>query len=346
LAPGAILSAFASSSSPAGLRVGLLMWKLILLLLVGLYAAWFYFVIPPSRGRAGLWGPRWLAVGASSLFYRFGCFWLNWTIDTEEAVKKGRFDPDKQYLMVWHPHGAFTIAAFYFFSHFAARSPMIFNKTLYCAVADLLLSIPGLAEYLLLCNARSANALSMNSILKTGACIALQPGGIHEQVNTDHLQEKVSFVARLGFVRLAIKHGVPLLPVYAFGENQLFPTSSWLRAFNVWFYNATKVGNLFIHGMFGIPVTPLIPNPLLLPGYKKGLHVRYGQAVDVGPPDGDPSEEKVQEVFQKYKKALLDLFDEHKMECLPPGVGERGLKVDVRVGSGRSGFQDLSAKKK
>lgn len=39
--------------------------------------------------------------------------------------------------------------------------------------------------------------------------------------------------SRMGFVKLALKNGVPLVPVYVFGVNDLFYTSTFLQSFRV-----------------------------------------------------------------------------------------------------------------
>merc|ERR1719310_2498494 len=104
----------------------------------------------------------------------------------------------------------------------------------------------------------------MSKVLSEGKCVALQPGGIHEQVNTNFNKETVYFPGRLGFVRMAIKHGVPLLPIYCFGENQLFQTSDWMTKLNVWLYKKFKVGTVLVHSsFFGLPMSAFIPNPFL-----------------------------------------------------------------------------------
>lgn len=155
-----------------------------------------------------------------------------------------------------------------------------------------------------------------------------------EQVNTDDARGVVYFPPKLGFIRMAIKHGVPMLPVYAFGENQLFKTESWTRRLNRWFYKNIGTGSLVLLGRWGIPHTPLLPNPMLLPEPTCEMHVRYGELVEVGPPDENPSEEKVQGIFNMYVAALQELFDKHKATCLPPEVAARGLTVVWRGNSG------------
>ncbi|CAK0825961.1 unnamed protein product [Prorocentrum cordatum] len=200
--------------------------------------------------------------------------------NAEEIFAEGTFGEGKQYIMVWHPHGSFTIAALYFISSFWARR------------------IPFLAEYLLLCHSRDQDLATFEGLLKTGATVAVQPGGLAEQVETDHRRELIYFPRNLGFVRLALKYGTPLLPVYAFGENQLYKTAGWTRNVNRWLYKNFKVGSMLVLGLFGIPSTPLLPNPLMLPTPGQGLHVRWGRPVEVGPPVAEPPEALVQETFQ------------------------------------------------
>eukprot|EP00929_Paragymnodinium_shiwhaense_P121623 TRINITY_DN93936_c0_g1_i1.p1 TRINITY_DN93936_c0_g1~~TRINITY_DN93936_c0_g1_i1.p1 ORF type:complete len:337 (-),score=63.12 TRINITY_DN93936_c0_g1_i1:64-1026(-) len=295
------------------------------------WLGWFWFVLRPATRSVAKFGPRSLATFASGLLHGFAEWHLKYTIDTKEAIEQGTFDPNKQYLVVWHPHGAFTISALYLFAYYAAASKIFPGGRLYCAIADLLFNVPGLSELLLMCNARSIDSKTVNKVLQAGNCIAIQPGGIHEQVRTDENKEKVYFSGRLGFVRMAIKHGVPLLPIYAFGENQLFSTSDWMIKINVWFYNTFKVGSVLVHGsLFGMPVSPLIPNPFLMPKRGADLHLRWGKPVDVGLADENPSDEKVREVFDKYVEALKLVFDTHKDKLLPKDVAARGLEVIVR----------------
>lgn len=292
---------------------------------LGLWAGWYAVVLRGASRRVGPWGPRWLALALSGMLNRFGCWYLRFSHDTDEKIKAGLFEPGKQYLVVWHPHGAFTITALYFLSNWWARSyPM---PGLFVCVADLLLRVPVLAEFLLLCNARSGDSRTFDSLLANGRTVAVQPGGIAEQVQTDDQQETVFFPKRLGFIRLALKHGVPLLPAYAFGENQLYVTTPAVRSLNCWLYQKFKVGTLFVWGRGGLLVTPALPNPGLLPVPGGPLNVRWGEPVDVGAPDEAPSDEKVKAVFEKYSAELRRLFDAHKDKCLPPEVAAKGLKV-------------------
>ena len=47
----------------------------------------------------------------------------------------------------------------------------------------------GLAEYLLLCNAKNVSIKTTEKLLADGCNVGVNPGGMHEQVNTDHTKE-------------------------------------------------------------------------------------------------------------------------------------------------------------
>ena len=57
------------------------------------------------------------------------------------------------------------------------------------------------------------------------------------------------------------------------------------------------------------------------------IHIVYGAAVDVGPPEAEPSDARVEAIFEKYLAELQRIFDENAKECLPPDIAAAGLKV-------------------
>ena len=74
---------------------------------------------------------------------------------------------------------------------------------------------------------------------------------------------------------------------------------------------------------FGAPFVNPIPRSI-------DLKFVIGDVVEVGPPDENPSREKVEEIFQRYTAALVRVFDAHK-DCLPPEVAEKGLRIVHRA---------------
>lgn len=286
-----------------------------------IWCAWAYLVLKGVAEQTRPWGPRWFASALSGVLHNFGRWWLVYSDNAEEAFSSYLGD-DKQHLVVWHPHGIYAVAALYFISHYWAR-----HSKLYVIVLPLLLRIPLLAEFLLLCNARSTRWQTFDALFASGASVAVQPGGLREQVGTDEQQEQLFFPNRLGFLRMALKYGVPVVPTYAFGENQLYHTGPVTRAVNQWLYRTFHTGNFVVLGQGGIPWSPVLPSPIVMPVFRARMHIQFGTPVDLGPKDPDPSPERLREAFDIYVAALRKLFDEHKDKYLPPAVAARGLNI-------------------
>jgi 2-acylglycerol O-acyltransferase 2 len=160
--------------------------------------------------------------------------------------------------------------------------------------------------------------------MDAGGSFAVQPGGMMEQSQTRHDQEQAFFPANLGFIRMAIKYGTPLLILYVFGENQLFQRSGATTGKRSMLTNIIKqmTGMTFpiIKAKFGIPMAMVMP-------IKTDIHARWGAPVEVGPPEENPSDERVEEVFRRYLEELQHVFYSNAHDCLPPEVAARGLKI-------------------
>merc|ERR1712232_35207 len=129
--------------------------------------------------------------------------------------------------------------------------------------------------------------------------------------------EQAFFPAKLGFIRLAIKYGTPLLPIYIFGVNQLFKKLNGLEWLTKLIKSMTGLTFPFVTAKFGIPMAGLMP-------IATDIHIRWGSPVDVGAPDADPSEARVEEVYTKYVTEVTRLFNANAKDCLPPAVAAKG----------------------
>jgi len=189
-------------------------------------------------------------------------------------------------------------------------------RDLHIVGADVVFSVPALRELMLLANFRSANAKVLDKLLADGKVAGVFPGGIHEQLASDPSCERLFFARNLGFVRAAIKQGVPLVPMYNFGENQLFDIPKWSRRISDFLYSKFGAGAPLGFGRWGLP---LLPN-------QQAVETRFGMPVDVGPAEAQPSQERVERVFRAYCAELHRLFEEHK-SVLPEAVAARGLEI-------------------
>ena len=120
------------------------------------------------------------------------------------------------------PHGAFATSWVLFLLPLVRFNPEFIRLNLVVGAASVLFNIPVLREFLLFYSCRPANRSTLHRLAKDGHSIALIPGGIWEQVNTDMDGPETVYVqANLGFIRLAMAHGLDLVPIYGFGENQV-----------------------------------------------------------------------------------------------------------------------------
>jgi len=276
------------------------------------YAIWYRASARLTR-RAGAWGPRWLAVAVARFF--------SWLMDAVGARLCTLKLPDRlvdgaQYVVCWHPHGAYTTMAF---MHCGLQTVTKTPLTWFPGVAPMLFKLPLFREALLLLNARAVDGRTLEKLARSGLTVGIQPGGIAEQLKSDERREIALFHQGLGFVRLAMRRGTQLLPVYIFGENQVYHASSCAKL--------TQIANrilgvplIFIRGRWGLPW--LVPK-------RVDVHVCWGNPVSVGAATTDPTDEQVQEVFDRYTNELRRVFDTNKDACLPAHIAARGLTIVV-----------------
>ena len=90
---------------------------------------------------------------------------------------------------------------------------------------NLVLSMPGLG-FLRKYGVVAASPENADRALSSGAALLVYPGGDHEVHRPSWERNQVNFDGRRGFVRLALEHGVPIVPVVSIGgqETALFLT--------------------------------------------------------------------------------------------------------------------------
>jgi 1-acyl-sn-glycerol-3-phosphate acyltransferase len=89
---------------------------------------------------------------------------------------------------------------------------------------DLVFTIPGVRASLSRYGTVPASPENMERALDLGAALLVYPGGDHETYRPSWESAKIDFAGRTGFVRLALEHRTPVVPVVAIGgqETALF----------------------------------------------------------------------------------------------------------------------------
>ena len=89
---------------------------------------------------------------------------------------------------------------------------------------DLVFKVPGIRAMLTPYGTVPASPENMGRALTRGAALLVYPGGDHETYRASWHSAEIDFAHRTGFVRLALKHGVRIVPVVSIGgqETALF----------------------------------------------------------------------------------------------------------------------------
>jgi 2-acylglycerol O-acyltransferase 2 len=103
-----------------------------------------------------------------------------------------------------------------------------------------------------------ATKQDISRALAQGKSLSLIPGGIAEMFQIKRKQEIVLLKERKGFVRLALQHGAPLVPVYVFGNSRLlrlFKLPELFERLSRWF----QISLTPFFGRFGLPIPFRLP---------------------------------------------------------------------------------------
>jgi 2-acylglycerol O-acyltransferase 1 len=223
--------------------------------------------------------------------------------------------PRKKYIFGYHPHGVALRGAFGAFAAdvagFSQLFPGITNTLL---IKDSFFYQPVLREYLL---SAGLSGVSRTSCIRhltrgghdgrgMGRSITITVGGSREYNIARPGTMGVVIRIRKGFVRVAVETGADIVPVVAFGENDLFdrvdvllnPLLRYITGVWEW-----AVGHkvAFSVGRFNI----FCP-------YQKPLNVVVGKPIPVTQQRWDPDQKYIDELHEQYIRELRNLWDNWK----------------------------------
>lgn len=270
--------------------------------LMGL-AAYLPFYLSPAHRRATAY--------RAGIAYWSGWHWI-WTNILQMPLAEVRFppswDPSVQRIYCSHPHGVGS------FHHAGAMmcppvcepgksfervSPGASRREL---AATVLFRIPVIREIALAMGCCDASRSVVGHVLARGLSVGLMAGGEQEQLLSMRGEHMVYVQRRKGIVKLALRHGVPLVPCYCFGETDLYHQSRFALRFRQWLCSTLGVAITLAYGR--TPLLPFLPIPGRL------VHV-IGTPIAVEKTT-DPTAADVEALHAKYVAGLKAVFDEHK----------------------------------
>jgi 2-acylglycerol O-acyltransferase 2 len=125
-------------------------------------------------------------------------------------------------------------------------------------VASAAMRVPVFGHLIQSMGAVPANKTAIGNALQAGKNLSLIPGGIAEIFAIRKREEVALLKDRKGFVRLALQHGAPLVPVYVFGTSRLLrlvKLPEIVERMSRWF----RISLTPFWGRFGLPVPFRLP---------------------------------------------------------------------------------------
>ena len=227
--------------------------------------------------------------------------------------------PTRKYIFGYHPHGIISHGAFVAFGtealSFGQLFPGITNTLL---TLDSNFRIPLYRDYALRLGLASVSRESCENILSKGGpnnegmgrAITIVVGGARESLDAqpDHL--RLVLKRRKGFVKLAIRTGADLVPVLAFGENDLY------EQFDPTAHPNIHKFQLLVKKVLGFTI-PLFHargvfnyDAGLMP-YRRPLNIVVGRPIMIGRQER-PDQAYIDEIHEQYTKELVSLWHEWK----------------------------------
>ncbi|EIN06275.1 DAGAT-domain-containing protein [Punctularia strigosozonata HHB-11173 SS5] len=221
--------------------------------------------------------------------------------------------PDRPYVFGYHPHGIIGRGAIATFATEATG----FSKAFPGIVPHLLtltsnFQIPLYRDIMLALGICSVSKQSCSNILRRGPgqAITIVVGGAAESLAAHPGTADLTLRKRLGFIKIAIQHGAALVPVFSFGENDIYQQMPNDKG--TLLYTIQKK----FQSVFGFTL-PLFHGRGML-NYNLGLMPYRRQIVSViGRPIlcdqcDSPTMEEVTRVQQQYIAELMRIWETYK----------------------------------
>lgn len=237
--------------------------------------------------------------------------------------------PTRKYIFGYHPHGIISHGAFAAFGTealgFAQLFPGITNTLL---TLDSNFRLPLYRDYILGMGLASVSRESCENILSKGGAngegmgraITIVVGGARESLDAKPHTLRLVLKRRKGFVKLAIRTGADLVPVLAFGENDLYDQ------FSADSHPVIHKAQLLLKKVLGFTIPLFHARGVfnydvgLMP-YRRPLNVVFGRPIKVER-QSRPEEPYVNSIHAAYVGELERLWEEWKDVFAKDRMGE------------------------
>jgi len=218
--------------------------------------------------------------------------------------KSANLDSNKQYLFGYHPHGIVCISANITLSSEALSISKVFpGINIRLATIPINFWLPFWREYILsICYCNCDKKAVTDIFNKTNHSIAIVIGGANESLYSFPGTYKIILRRRKGFVKIALKNGISLVPVMSFGEVDLFDQIE---------HKIITDNNTLIKKYLGFRLPTFYGRFKCWIPYSRPINVVTGIPIDC-PKIEKPTEEDIQKYLNLYIAELQRIWDENK----------------------------------
>jgi 2-acylglycerol O-acyltransferase 2 len=232
-------------------------------------------------------------------------------------------EPTRKYIFGYHPHGIISHGAFAAFATealgFSDLFPGITNTLL---TLDTNFRVPLYRDYALAMGLASVSRESIENLLSKGGhngegmgrAVTIVIGGARESLDARPHSLRLVLKSRKGFVKLAIRQGADLVPVLAFGENELYDQVDSVE--HPWIHK----GQMVVKKMMGFTIPLFHARGIfnydvgVMP-YRRAVNVVVGRPIKVvqqGSNDNKVDEAYLDKVHAEYVDELVRIWDGYK----------------------------------
>lgn len=167
-------------------------------------------------------------------------------------------------------------------------------------------AVPGWRELLVLGGMVRGTRENVRELMRRGEHVLVYPGGANEVLKGRGQRYQLLWRERLGFARLAIEAGYPIVPVAALGGDDMFDVLADERT------PGYAQASALSKRLTGVPLPPLVrgigPTPIPRP---ERLYFQFGDPIETARFGGrHEDDEAARELRERVREAILSGIDE------------------------------------